>query len=168
MQAIEKYKEGILQIDKALNVQVTCPENPDFNWERACVMIQKMKKTRAEVLTRINSIQSSSDFVRPEPPPSYDEAMASSMSSSASSSSDGIPRTYRELATALENLQLDTKDVVARTTVLYTHENVRLYMISPTGQVLSTSEPETLTIAIVESKRWVFEIFAVNKIVLCR
>lgn len=111
-------------------------------------MIQKMKKTRAEVLTRINSIQSSSNYEPPEPPPSYDEAM--SVSTSSSSSSDGIPRTYKELACALENLQLDTKDTISRTTVIYSYENVRLYMISPTGQVLSTSEPETLTIAIVE------------------
>lgn len=110
-------------------------------------MIQKMKKTRAEVLTRINSIQSSTNFETPEPPPSYDEAMASSTSST---SSEGIPRTYKELASALENLHLDTKNTVANTTILYSHDNVRLYMISPAGQVLSTSEPETLTIAIVE------------------
>lgn len=109
-----------------------------------------MKKTRAEVLTRINSIQSASGFEPPEPPPSYDEAMAASTSSA---SSEHVPRTYRELATALENLQLDTKSTVSHTTVLYTYENVRLYMISPEGQVISTSEPETLTIAIVEGKK---------------
>lgn len=114
-------------------------------------MIQKMKKTRAEVLTRINSIQSSSNFEPPEPPPSYDEAMAASTSSGGSG--DGVPRTYKELASALENLQLDTKSTVSRTTVLYTHPNVRLYMISPGGQVVSTSEPETLTIAVVESNK---------------
>lgn len=113
-------------------------------------MIQKMKKTRAEVLMRINRIQQESDFVAPQPPPSYDEAMATSTSSS---SSDCVPRTYRELASALENLQLETKSTMARTTVLYTHDNVKLYMISPEGQVVSTSEPETLTIAVVEGKK---------------
>lgn len=109
-------------------------------------MIQKMKKTRAEVLTRINSIQSSDNFTPPEPPPSYDEAVAST----SSTPSEGVPRTYVELAAELENLQMDTKSGVANTTVLYRHDNVRLYIIAPGGQVLSTSETETLTIALIE------------------
>lgn len=119
-------------------------------------MIQKMKKTRAEVLTRINSIQSASEFVFVEPPPSYDEAMASSseaVASSSSSTSPGeTPRTYKELASALDNLQVESKALYNRTTILYTHDNVRLYIISPTGQTLSTSEPETLTIATIEGE----------------
>lgn len=114
-------------------------------------MIQKMKKTRGEVLTRINSIQSSSNFVPVEPPPSYDEAMACSSSSSSTSPGE-TPRTYKELASALENLQVESKALYNRTNILYTHDDVRLYIISPTGQTLSTSEPETLTIAVIEGK----------------
>lgn len=105
-----------------------------------------MKKTRAEALTRINSIQAS-NLVPVEPPPSYDEAMACSTSSA---SSQETPRTYKELASALENLKVESKALYNRTTILYTHDNVRLYIISPTGQTLSTSEPETLIIAVIE------------------
>lgn len=113
-------------------------------------MIQKMKKTRAEVLTRINSIQSSDTFEPREPPPSYDEAMASCSSASSTTSSNSAPRTYKELATALENLNVESQSLYNHTSIIYTHDNVRLYMISPTGQVLSTTGPETLTIAAIE------------------
>ncbi|XP_057661620.1 protein spartin [Diorhabda carinulata] len=142
--AIEKYKEGIRLIDEALGVQVQCPENPDITWEKARVMIQKIKKTRAEVLTRINCIQTtnsanSSSLI--EDPPSYDEAMSSSESES--------PKTYKDLATALQELSVDPNQKLQEE-VVYTHENVRVYFISPNGEVLSTQQPETLTISLVQ------------------
>lgn len=111
-------------------------------------MIQKMKKTRAEVLLRISSIQPTLNLEPEGPPPSYDEAMASC--SSPSSSSDNFPKTYKELASALENMDTETKALYNKTSILYVHENVRLYMISPSGQVLSTTGPETLVIASIE------------------
>lgn len=129
-------------IDKALSVLITVPDNPDAQWERACQMIQKMKKTRGEVMTRINCIQSSPNFIPEVPPPSYDEAMASS------SSSETHPKTYQDLAVALSNLHIESPNSNAE--VIYTHNNVKLYFISPDGVVLSTSQPETLNIALID------------------
>nr|CAI5868431.1 unnamed protein product [Callosobruchus analis] len=146
-EAIEKYKEGIQLIDEVLSVQVQYPENADPTWEKACSMIQKIKKTRAEVLTRINTIQGSSNFVPPETleePPSYDEAIATS-----SSSSSDVPRTYKDLATALNELSIDPNQVMEED-VIYTYDGVRVYFISPNGEVLSTQEPQLLKISLVQ------------------
>ncbi|RZF32840.1 hypothetical protein LSTR_LSTR009391, partial [Laodelphax striatellus] len=80
-QALQKYEEGLGLIDLALELRVECPSNPDITWEKGCVMLQKMRKTKKEVLGRIADIQ-----VRqpPDPnmlpPPSYDEAMSLSPS----------------------------------------------------------------------------------------
>ncbi|XP_072386300.1 protein spartin [Diabrotica undecimpunctata] len=142
-EAIEKYKEGIRLIDEALSIQVQCPENPDITWEKARVMIQKIKKTRAEVITRINCIQGSSSAyssILSEDPPSYEEAM--------SSTDDEGPVTYKDLATALRDLSVDPNQNIQEE-VVYTHDNVRVYFISPNGEVVSTLQPEVLTISLV-------------------
>jgi hypothetical protein len=41
-----KYERGLLLIDKALSIPIECPSNPDFTWEKASVMLQKMKRTK--------------------------------------------------------------------------------------------------------------------------
>ncbi|CAH0553437.1 unnamed protein product [Brassicogethes aeneus] len=148
-EAIEKYKQGIELIDLALNIQVTCPETPDITWEKACVMIQKIKKTRAEVLMRINSIQSVPGFIQTltdTDPPSYDEAM-----SSLSSDSSDVPRTYRDLATALNELSIDP-NLRLEEEVIYLHDGVRIYFINSNGEVTSTEDPQTLKISLVEAE----------------
>lgn len=101
-----------------------------------------MKKTRAEVLSRINSIQSSSDFtpLPTPPPPSYDEAMGIETSE--------CPKTYSELGTALETLKIDT--ISGQTEVIYSTAGVKVYHISPSGEVSSTLEDQTLTIGFIE------------------
>lgn len=146
------YKEGIRLIDEALAVQVQCPDNPDDTWQKACSMIQKIKKTRAEVILRINCIQKSSvaPAISQEDPPTYEEAM--------SSSEEEIPRTYKDLATALQELSVDPNQRMHEE-VIYTHDNVRLYFISPNGEVLSTREPQTLIISSVQSKIYFLFLF---------
>jgi spartin len=145
-EAIEKYKEGIQFIDKALRIQVTCPANPDFTWERAVVMIQKMKKTRGEVLSRITCIQKSNQtFESREQPPSYEEAMASTPVET--------PQTYNDLANALEHMTVKS-NVTMEAEVMYMYENVKLYFISPDGEVSSTLKPQTLKITLVESNNY--------------
>lgn len=131
--AIEKYKEGIFLIDKALDTPVTCPENPGLTWEKTCTMIQKMKKTRAEVVMRINSITSSPSF-NPEP---------QSQTASNENNTDS-PRTYSDLAMALNDLPVENATRPAQ--LIYTHDNVQLYFISPDGSVSRTSEPNELNI----------------------
>lgn len=110
-------------------------------------MIQKIKKTRAEVLLRINSIQSSPSFehnILEERPPSYEEAI--------SSSEDELPRTYRDLATALNQLSIDPNQRIEED-IIYTYDGVRLYFISPNGEVLSTHEPQLLKISLVQGNK---------------
>lgn len=107
-------------------------------------MIQKIKKARAEVLLRINSIQTSKNFeenLQSENPPTYEEAI--------SSSEDELPMTYRDLATALNELSVDPNQTMQED-VIYVHEDVRLYFISANGEVLSTQEPQVLKISLVQ------------------
>jgi hypothetical protein len=46
LQAYEKYERGLLLIDKALSIPISCPSQPDLMWEKAAVMLEKMKKTK--------------------------------------------------------------------------------------------------------------------------
>lgn len=138
--AIDKYKEGILLIDNALDVKVTHPENPDFTWRHACDMIQKMKRTRAEVLVRINTISSASNFVPHDLPTTHQENMPTS---------DVIPHTYTELADALKDLPIDA--VRGPAEVLYSYDGVKLYFISPDGSVSQILEPQVLNIAVISA-----------------
>lgn len=121
------------------------PEKPDITWENACHMIQKIKKTRAEVLLRINSIQSSNleQNIQEESPPTYEEVI--------SSSEDELPKTYIDLAAALHDLSVDPNQKIHED-VIYTYEGVRLYFISPNGEVLSTQEPQLLKISLVQGE----------------
>lgn len=130
-------------IDKALDIRVTCPEEPDFTWEQAALMIQKMKKTRAEVLTRINSLTSVPNLSLRELPPTYEEAICST-------STQDTPRTYNDLAVALNNLQIESTNEPLE--IIYSHDGVLLYFISPDGTVQQTSKPETLNIALIPGK----------------
>lgn len=121
-----------------------CPDNPDITWERACSMIQKIKKARAEVLLRINSIQTSNIFeenLQGENPPTYEEAI--------SSSEDELTITYRDLAAALNDLSVNPNQAMQED-VIYVHEDVRLYFISANGEVLSTQEPQVLKISLLQ------------------
>ncbi|XP_066255544.1 protein spartin isoform X2 [Euwallacea similis] len=155
LKAIEMYKEGIKLIDDALSIPVQCPENPDSTWDKACSMIKKIKKTRAEVLVRINCIQSSPGFQSVnDQPPSYEEAVSGSNSETASSSEEpgGIESqhvTYRDLAAVLHNLSMDPNQCL-KEELVYSYPGVRLYFISPTGDVLATREPQLLKISLIE------------------
>lgn len=51
LQAADSYNEGLLLLDKALSLNVECPSSPDFNWEKACGMMDKMRRTRLVVGT---------------------------------------------------------------------------------------------------------------------
>lgn len=128
-------------IDRCLDIPVTFPDNPDLQWENMCNMIQKMKKTRGEVLTRINCLQSSPNYVNDVPPPTYEEVIANEAST---------VKTYNELAVALSNIEIT--DYEGNAEIIYTHDNVQIYFISPGGEVLSTCDPQTLNIVLLESK----------------
>lgn len=144
-EAIVKYNAGLSVLDKALSINIECPSNPDITWEKACAMVQKMKKTRKEILSRIADSQ-----MRPEAslspsslPPSYEEAMSSCSSSETSVNPSQI-QTYRDLGIALQNLKIETAAQSAE--VLFSCPSVKVYYISANGTVTGTLEPETLKI----------------------
>lgn len=150
MQALAQYEVGLEIMDRALNIRIECPSNPDVSWERACVMMQKMKKTRKEVLCRIADSQKSSEpSLNSSLPPSYDEAMSASSSSNNGTTPSQI-LTYSELGAALQNLKVETGAHSAH--VLYTYPNVRIYFISRDGTVNAASEPDTLKIVELEDE----------------
>lgn len=123
---------------------MTCPAEPDISWEKAVVMIQKMKKTRGEVLTRIHSIQQTNEvFDPPESPPSYDEAMGNTPPST--------PHTYNDLAAALNQLSV-VDGIPMEAGVVFIYDEVRLFFISSNGEVSSTMKPQTLKITLVENE----------------
>ncbi|PNF22291.1 hypothetical protein B7P43_G02904 [Cryptotermes secundus] len=105
-EAYLKYESGLLLIDKALSIPIECPSSPDLTWEKASVMLQKMKKTKKEVLCRIADVQ-----VTPKPPvvppPSYEEAVACPRSPIAGASSQPLS-TYYDLGVALQELKVET------------------------------------------------------------
>ncbi|KAF5269372.1 hypothetical protein FQA39_LY08764 [Lamprigera yunnana] len=137
-EAVAKYKQGIFLIDKALSTTVVAPEKPDDTWEKACNIIKKMKKTRAEVAMRINSITSCPNFVTNEP-----------TTSTADAPSDSAPLTYSDLAMALNDLPIEDEDVARSANIIYSHDNVQLYFILPDGSVSKTSEPKVLNIFLI-------------------
>lgn len=166
--ALHLYEEGLMLIDKALSITVECPESPDFTWEKACSMLDKLKKTKKEVLIRIadSQVQPLPEFQH-EPPPSYEEAISSpsytslqspsgacSLSSISSSgpshmhsrslSPNSLPLTYSELGEALRNLKVETGAQSAQ--VIFSFDNVRLYFISPNGIVSAPSQPNQLRV----------------------
>lgn len=102
-------------------------------------MIQKIKKTRAEVLMRINTLHRQHSFPSGDPP-SYEEAV--------SGGAPLQPQTYSELAAALKDIEVDRTNSEVEAEIIYVHEDVKLYYITPDGSVTQTSEAETLTIAL--------------------
>ncbi|XP_066999747.1 protein spartin [Anabrus simplex] len=144
-EALLQYDAGLVALDRALSIPIECPSNPDITWEKAGAMVQKMKKTRKEVLSRICDAQTNQNFAV-VPPPTYEEATSGSHTSISPSSL----QTYSDLGAALQNLKINTGAQSA--TILFAHDNVRVYFISPDGNVLSTSEPDTLYIVQLEDE----------------
>lgn len=105
-------------------------------------MIKKIKRTRAEVLLRINSIQSS---------PNFHQSIQEDLPYEEITSEDEPPRTYMDLATALNELNTDQNQEIQED-VIYIYEGVRLYFISPNGEVVSTQEPQVLKISLVQGR----------------
>ncbi|KAG8267186.1 Spartin [Homalodisca vitripennis] len=181
--ALAAYDEGLMLIDKALAVNIECPSNPDFSWEKACSMVDKLRKTRLlscdvtsrhysttncpsylarspppdtvikEILSRIadTQVQRPAELRPPErpedlalePPPSYEEAMATSPVN-RSPAPVSSPRTYTELGQALQELKVEAD--MQSVQVIFHVEDVRVYFISPDGTVSAPSQPNQLRI----------------------
>lgn len=141
--AIINYRLVIVQIDEAMTIPVQVPEDPvelDDTWRKACQMIHKMKCTRGEVVQRINSLMTK------YPPPKLDiTANAATAPLNESASDDqSRPRTYAELAIALQNIQSieqrSDECLNDALQLIYTCNNVRFYRIGSNGDVTTTTE----------------------------
>lgn len=135
--AIINYKFVIVQIDEAMTIPVQVPDDPvelDESWHKACQMIQKLKCTRGEVLQRVNTLMTK------YPPPKLDitaDAATAPLNDSATDD-QSRPRTYAELAIALQNIQSECLSDTLQ--LIYSCDNVRFYRIASNGDVTTTTE----------------------------
>nr|XP_018896099.1 PREDICTED: spartin isoform X3 [Bemisia tabaci] len=88
-EAADSYEEGLDFLKKAFELRVECPSNPDLSWEKACVMLQKMKKSRKDIESRLSAVKSAIAAVDLAPPPSYEEAIRLPSTPSTSDPSAG-------------------------------------------------------------------------------
>lgn len=140
-QALAQYKLGIALIDEALITPVALPDDEhelDETWANALKMIQKLKRTRADILVRVSSITAK---LCPEEKTTTDGSHANV---------DGRPRTFAELGEALKNLQYTVDDTPDTVDLLFLCENVKLYYIARTGEVTTSDESSTLRIVRLE------------------
>lgn len=149
--ALAKYSECLTVIEHALSLPIVCPPDPNLSWERGCIIVQKLKKDKNEIKSKVTFLQGNDkdqagSSSSPAQPPSYDEAMGISKSGEAGVVQGVEPalRTYRELGEALNTLKVNEASGDAE--VIFAYDNVRLYFISPDGSVSSSSEPERMQI----------------------
>ncbi|XP_037038569.1 protein spartin isoform X2 [Bradysia coprophila] len=142
--AMINYKLGISLIDEGLSVQVAVPDDLDQldeTWSDACKMIHKMKRTRGEVLQRLTTLGQKYELV--------DMCVDASDGASSASTSNGSPmrpRTYFELSEELRSMRVDDKKSIDAMELLFSCEGVKLFYISDTGSVTTSSEDSVLRI----------------------
>lgn len=144
--ALIKYKVGMAAIDNALATPVALPEDSDDvdeTWRSAVNIVQKLKRTRGEVMHRIAVLS---------PTTSQGEDTNGAQRDRDSSSPDGNtkrPRTFSELATELQTLEIDLNDTQNLPNVLellFACHDVKLYRINANGEVTTTDDSSTLRI----------------------
>lgn len=140
--AIVNYKIGIEFIDKALATPVALPDDTDSlddSWSVALQMIQKLKRTRGELLRRIVLLTPSSSV-------SVKSDATKSVNESEQTEPKLRPRTFMELAEALQNFEIESNELPSILEILLLCENVKLYRIKASGEVTTTDESSTLRI----------------------
>lgn len=141
--ALAHYKLGIAMIDEALATPVALPEDEDSmdeTWNRALEMIQKMKRSRAEILLRIGTLSAKID----------PKGEIKAANNGTSETVDGRPRTFAELADALRHLEYGVDEIPNTLELLFLCEGVKLYSISASGEVTTADECNTLRIVRLE------------------
>lgn len=145
--AIVNYKISIELIDKALATPVALPDDTDTlddTWDTALQMIQKMKRTRGELLHRIVQLSPSTSNGKSEETKEKKEEITSTENGSKENKTR--PRTFLELAEALQNFEVDTNELPSVLELLLVCENVKIYHIKASGEVTTTDEFSTLRI----------------------
>ncbi|XP_058451251.1 protein spartin [Malaya genurostris] len=139
--ALKDYKEGIQIIDETLAIPVEIPDDfhKDENWDKAVRMIHKMKCTRGEVLQRVGQLGIKMD---------QQEAKAVGKNVELHSGDTLRPRTYTELAQALQEMHCSSEEVAGNNTLelLFSCDGVKMYYIEPDGVVSKALEDSTMRI----------------------
>lgn len=139
-QALAQYKLGIALIDEALITPVALPEDEDTldeTWAQALKMIQKMKRSRADVVLRVGTLTNQLD--------PRDETAAIT-----EPNVEGRPRTYSELGEALKHLQYREDGIPNTLELLFLCDGVKLYHIAPSGEVTTADDSSILRIVCLE------------------
>lgn len=149
-QALAEYKLGIALIDEALSTPVALPDNDDTldsSWTHALKMIQKMKRSRAEILLRVGTLTTKL-YPKDEVPPTvnFDDL-------DETAAVEGRPRTFSELADALKNLKFDADQMPNSLELLFLCDGVKLYHVAATGVVTTNDESSTLRIVRLEADK---------------
>lgn len=144
--AIVNYKISIKLIDDALLTPVALPDDPsalenDQSWSIALEMIKKMKRTRAELMQRIGHLsQQSNQTIE-------DEIEVNDFDGdTVAVDAQQRPRTFMELAEALQNLEYNSAVLPNVLELLFSCDGVILYHINANGDVSTTDESSTLRI----------------------
>lgn len=147
--AIVNYKISIELIDDALATPVALPDDPDAtendeSWTIALEMIRRMKRTRAELIQRIGVLsEQCSQTIEDEVEVSdLDDIDGTDVDSSVQKR----PRTFMELAEALQNLEYNSTVLPSVLELLFSCDGVVLYHINVNGEVSTTDESSTLRI----------------------
>lgn len=138
--AMINYKLGISLIDEGLNVQVALPDDAadlDESWNEACKMIHKMKRTRGEVMQRLTTLGQKNISC---------DMSDEGNSSESQTTSPMRPRTYFELSEELRKIRVNDTTSIKMMELLFSCEGVKLFHISDTGSVTTSSEDSTLRI----------------------
>lgn len=141
--ALIKYKVSMAAINNALATPVALPEDSDHvdeTWHSAVNIVQKLKRTRGEVMHRIAILSpttSQGDDTNGDRDTSWPDGISKR------------PRTFSELATELQNLEIDLNDTQNLPNVLellFSCQDVKLYRINANGEVTTTDDSSTLRI----------------------
>lgn len=142
--ALINYKLGITLIDEALATPVALPDDPndvDETWHLGLKIVKSLKRMRGDVMHRIAILSPSSS--------QSDEQTQNRTSSESNRTTTTRPRTFMELAEALQNFEYDltdTNNLPSVLELLFSCKGVKLYNINANGEVTTADEASILRI----------------------
>lgn len=161
--AIVNYKLSVMLIDQALETPVGLPGDADDQqvfeldetWDQACLMVQKMRRTRGELLQRIATLSTKAQAsplatVAEEQDEEFvlavdcSAAPAAASATTAAAASGERPWTHSELSKVLQQTVIESAEMPLQ--LIYTCDGVRLYHITAGGDVSTSVENSVLRI----------------------
>lgn len=155
LDAIQQYKGAISKIDETLSLQISIPDDKDSvksQWDEACKVIHKLKRSRAELLQRVGILTEKYKPVEleksiPEPEESSSDGEPPSTKVRFGTEDEtGRPRTYSELARELKNLKNTDANEASKLELIFSCERVKFYKIKPNGTVTTSDDSCTMRI----------------------